>query len=104
MAKGFYVNLREPCAGCRDGYMVRRWRVSRARLPQNQHERNWGECCFRTRSIVIHTPLSDEDFWATLWHEVKHVSHPYLIEGAILLDEYNQLEVSRKAGLFEDED
>jgi hypothetical protein len=102
--KPFSVVLREPSAAEKCGYVERRWRVTRARLPQNQHQRNWGTCCHHRRRIAIHTPLSDEAFWSTLWHEVDHATHPYLDEGPILMGEFNRLEVSRAAGLFVEDD
>jgi hypothetical protein len=103
-SNGFYINLREYSPTAPDGYVERRWRVSRARLPQNQHQRNWGNCCHKTRSIVIHTPLSDEEFYSTLDHEIDHVSYPYLDEPEIMRGEYNRLQAMRRLGVFSEDD
>lgn len=103
-SKGFYVTLREPDATQRHGFVERRWRVSRARLPQNGSVRNWGVCSYRTRTIAIHTPLSDEDFWSTLWHEVMHVSCPDLDESAVLRIEHALRAASERAGLFKEDE
>jgi hypothetical protein len=102
--KGFYVKLREPDSIRAVGYVEKRWRIARARLPQNQHETNWGDYDGDKRVILIHTPLSNEEFWSSLWHEVLHASLPDTDEGAILRAEYNLLEASRRAGLFTEED
>lgn len=102
--KGFYVWLREPSNEYRCGYFVRRWRVIRRRLPQNQHEKNFGFYDPDRRWIIIHTPLSDEDFWASLRHEIDHVSLPDVDEDAILRAEYNWLTAARRSGLFTEDD
>lgn len=83
---GFYVALREPSHFHldKDGnelwHVYRRWHVRRGRLPQNQHDTNFGETDINKRTITIHTPLADDDFWSTLRHEVDHVSYPFLDE------------------------
>lgn len=101
---GFYVWLREPSMEYECGYYERRWRVVRARLPQNQHGRNWGEVCYKRRRIAIHTPLSDEDYWSTLHHEITHISCPDLDEEPVLRAEYNWLQVSKAAGVFKEDE
>jgi hypothetical protein len=103
-AKGFYANLREPDSTRPYGHVERRWRVSRARLAQNQHTKNWGVCSRDKRAIVIHTPLPDDEYWSSLWHETIHAVCPDLDESAVLRIEHALLEVSTKAGLFREDD
>jgi hypothetical protein len=100
----FSVMLREPAPSTAEGYVLKRWRISRARLPQNQHMKHWGACDYRTRTIVIHDPLPDDEFWSTLWHEVDHVGQHYLNEDAIVLAEFNRLEASKRGGLFSEDE
>lgn len=104
ISKGFYINLREHSPTAKDGFIERRWRVSRARLPQSRKVTNWGECCHETRSIVIDVTLSDEEFLSTLLHEIDHVSYPYLDEDEILRGEYNRLLAMKRLGVFEEDD
>jgi hypothetical protein len=104
MDKGFYVILREPDSRSAYGFQERRWRISRARLPQNQHEKNWGICKPSKRVIVIHTPLSDEEYWATLLHEVMHATCPDLDESAVLRIEHGLIAACMRAGLFAEDD
>lgn len=103
MERGFYVYLREPAPN-KAGYLEKRWRITRGRLPQNQYESNWGKCDYETRTITIHTPLSVEDFWSTLWHEVLHAVQPDAAEHVILRAEHGLRAASIKAGLFKESD
>jgi hypothetical protein len=103
ISKGFYVTLPEPDSTKPHGFVERRWRVSRGRLAQNRSEKNYGVCSYRKRAIVIHTPLSDEDYWATLWHEIMHVTCPDLDETAVLRIEMGLLSACIRAGLFKED-
>ena len=102
--KGFDVYLREPDATAPTGYRRRRWRVSTARLPRNQFEKQLGYCCRKTRTIVIHSGLGQNDFLSTLVHEVLHASFPDLDEAPILRAEHNVAAVMTRVGKLLTED
>ena len=63
--------------------VLRRWRVMRKRLPQNQHETTSGACDWAKRTITIHTPVPAKELLATLVHESIHATAPDLTEAAV---------------------
>ena len=73
---GHYINLQTPNG-------KKRWRICQARMPQNQHETNWGVCDFEKRTITLHHPLSAEEMLRTIIHESAHAACPDLSEAAI---------------------
>lgn len=101
---GKRIKIREPSVTEPHGFVERTWTVRRARLPQNQHERNWGRCEHSQRLILIHAHLSDEDFISTLIHEVAHACLPDLDESPILRLEWSVREALSRFGLLTEDD
>jgi len=59
------------------------WKVARRRLPQNQHQKNYGYTDYENRTIVVHHRLQGVDLFRTLIHEAVHAACRDLNEDAV---------------------
>lgn len=103
--KGFYAKLMV-LSGGREIYELQRWHVTRSTDlgVDEDGEKNLGMCDFVKRTIYVLEPLTDEEYWSVLYHEVLHVSCYDLAEPAVLRSEHNWQHVFAKAGFFEEDD